>query len=72
MPEAAYKKNTAVHRATKKSPYEIVFGTMPHKEFQPHSNKPNTSDMPKETTVRELEDSELEMHMVKEVPNNQS
>lgn len=30
MGEAAYKKNITIHRATSRSPYELLFGIVPH------------------------------------------
>ena len=31
--EAAYKRNVTIHRATSKSPYELVFGILPHRSM---------------------------------------
>ena len=35
--EAAYKKNIPVHRATSKSPYELVFGILPQHQTISHT-----------------------------------
>ena len=31
--EASYKRNVTIHRATSKSPYELVFGILPHRSM---------------------------------------
>ena len=74
MHEAAYKKNTSLHRAIQKTPYYVVFGKEPNKES--HDAKTNDqlpqdeSVMKNETTAPEQVEMDNDTLMNKTLDEN--